>query len=72
MPEVKEHGLGWADPAKVEAMVQTVVEYAAGDKAEVPNPATLFTNQFAGTVKLDAADLARAEASVAPYRKFLV
>ena len=72
VPEVKEHGLGWADPAKVEAMVQTVVKYAAGDKAEVPNPATLFTNQFAGTVKLDAADLARAEASVAPYRKFLV
>ena len=72
VPEVKEHGLGWADPAKVEAMVQTVVKYAAGDKAEVPNPATLFTNQFAGTVKLDAADSARAEASVAPYRKFLV
>jgi len=72
VPEVKEHGLGWADPVKVGAMITTVVKYAAGDKAKAPDPATLFTNQFVGTVKLSPEDLARAEASAAPYRKFLV
>ena len=72
VPEVEQHGFGYADPAKVGAMVTTVVKYAAGDKAQMPDPATLFTNQFAGTVKLGVAERARAEASAAPYRKFLV
>ena len=72
VPEVKEHGFGYADPAKVAAMVETVVKYAAGDKATLPDPATLFTNRFAGTVKITPAELATAEASAAPYQKYLV
>ena len=72
VPEVREHGLGWADPAKVAAMIATVVQYAAGDKAEQPDPAALFTNRFTGGVMLGADDLARAEAAAAPYRKYLV
>ena len=72
VPEVKEHGFGYADPAKVAGMIETVVKYAAGDKAILPDPATLFTNRFAGTVKLTPAELATAEANAAPYRKYLV
>ena len=70
--EVKEHGFGWADPAKVSSMIATVVRYAVGDKAQPPDPATLFTNEFVGSITLSPDELARAEASAAPYRKFLV
>ena len=72
VPEVREHGFGYADPAKVTAMTETVVKYAVGDKAVVPDAGTLFTNRFAGTVKMSLAEFAAAEPSVAPYRKYLV
>lgn len=72
VPEVKEHGFGYADPARVAAMTDLVLRYAAGDKAAKPDPAALFTNRFAGTVKLSAAELAKAEANAAPYAKYLV
>ena len=72
VPEVRNHGFGFADPAKVASMTETVVRYAGGDKAAVPDASALFTNRFAGTVKMSAAELAAAEASVAPFRKYLV
>ncbi len=71
-PEVRDHGFGFADPAKVAAMTETVVKYAGGDKAAVPDASALFTNRFVGTVKMSATELAAAEASVAPFRKYLV
>jgi NitT/TauT family transport system substrate-binding protein len=72
VPEVKDNGFGYADPAKVAAMTDLVVQYAAGDKAVKPDPATLFTNRFAGSVKLSAAELATAESAAAPYRKYVI
>ena len=72
VPEVKDNGFGYADPAKVADMTDIVFRYAAGDKAAKPDPAVLFTNKFAGTVKLSAAELATAEKSIAPYRKYVV
>ncbi len=72
VPEVKENGFGFADPAKVAAMTDLVVRYAVGDKAEKPDAAKLFTNAFVGGVKLDSAGLAAAEAGAAPFRKYVV
>ena len=72
VPEVKEHGFGYADPGKVATMTDTVLRYAGGDNAVRPDPAALFTNRFAGTVALSAAELAVAEGSAAPFRKYLV
>ena len=72
VPEVRDHGFGYADPAKVVAMTETVVKYGAGDKAVLPDAATLFTNQFAGKVTMSAAEFAAADGSVAPFRKYLV
>jgi NitT/TauT family transport system substrate-binding protein len=72
VPEVKDNGFGYADPAKVATMTDVVVRYGAGDKATRPDPAALFTNRFAGTVKLEAKDLAAAEAGAAPYRKYVI
>lgn len=72
VPEVKEHGFGWADPAKVKTMSELVVKYAAGDGAVAPDLDALFTNRFAGKVKLSAAELAAAEKAAQPYRRYLV
>jgi NitT/TauT family transport system substrate-binding protein len=72
VPEVKEHGFGYADPKKVATMADLVVQYAAGDKAQKPDTAALFTNAFAGTVKLGPEDAKAAEAAAAPYRKYVV
>lgn len=72
VPEVKENGFGYADPKKVSTMADLVVQYAAGDKAQKPDTASLFTNRFAGTVKLGADEAKAAEAAAAPYRKYVV
>jgi NitT/TauT family transport system substrate-binding protein len=71
VPEVKENGFGWADPKKISAMTELVVKYAAGEGATAPDTAALFTNKFAGKLKLSPAELATAEKSAAEYRKYV-
>lgn len=48
--EVRENGLGWHDPAKVEHTLQTVNTFLKLSKA--PATDAIFTNDFAGNVKL--------------------
>jgi ABC-type nitrate/sulfonate/bicarbonate transport system substrate-binding protein len=71
VPELKDHGFGWADPAKVRAMAETVVQYSTKPGTAVPDLGQLFTNDFAGHLALDAAGLAKAEAAAQPYRRYL-
>mgnify|MGYP001120080772 CR=1 FL=1 len=71
VPEVKQNGFGWADPAKVATMADLVLKYAAGEGAVKPDVGTLFTNDFVGKLKLSAEDLAKAEKHAAPYRKYV-
>jgi NitT/TauT family transport system substrate-binding protein len=71
VPEVKEHGFGYADPAKVATMADLVVKYAAGDGATKPDVGALFTNRFVGNVTLSADELAAAEKNVAAFRKYV-
>jgi ABC-type nitrate/sulfonate/bicarbonate transport system substrate-binding protein len=71
VPEVKQHGIGYADPAKVATMADMVVKYAAGEGAVKPDVGALFTNAFAGKIKLTAAELETAEKSAAAFRKYV-
>jgi NitT/TauT family transport system substrate-binding protein len=71
VPEVKDKGLGYADPQKVATMADLVVKYAAGEGASRPDVGSLFTNAFAGKIRLTAAELAAAEQSAAAYRKYV-
>jgi ABC-type nitrate/sulfonate/bicarbonate transport system substrate-binding protein len=71
VPEVKQHGIGYADPAKVATMADLVVKYAAGEGAVKPDVGALFTNAFAGKIKLTAAELETAEKSAAAFRKYV-
>jgi hypothetical protein len=69
--EVKQNGFGWADPAKVAMMADLVMKYAAGEGAVKPDVGTLFTNDFIGKLKLTPEELAAAEKSAAPFRKYV-
>jgi ABC-type nitrate/sulfonate/bicarbonate transport system substrate-binding protein len=71
VPEVKQHGIGYADPAKVATMADLVVKYAAGEGAVKPDVGALFTNAFAGKIKLTVAELETAEKSAAAFRKYV-
>ncbi len=71
VPEVKQHGFGYADPAKVTTMADLVVKYAAGDGATKPDVGALFTNRFVGKVTLSADELAAAEKGAAVFRKYV-
>lgn len=71
VPEVLQNGLGWADPAKVKAQSELILQYAAGQGAKMPDLAQLFTNQFVGKIKFTDAELAKARKSVEPFRKYV-
>ena len=71
VPEVTGNGLGWADPAKMKAQADTVIEFAAGQGAKLPEMSALFTNAFVGKVRLSEAQLTRAQKMVEPYRKYV-
>ena len=65
VPEVEKNGLGWMDPEVVKRTRETVVTYMGAK--DVPPAERLFTNAFAGKVKLTAAEWASVRASVARY-----
>jgi NitT/TauT family transport system substrate-binding protein len=65
--EAMEKGVGYADPAVYAKMTDLIFETsgAAGDKK--PDPATLFTNDYVGKLKLSDAEWAKVKASSARY-----
>ncbi len=71
VPEVKSNGFGWADPKKVAGMAALVLKYGVGEGASAPNLDALFTNRFAGKLKLSEAEWAKAEADAAEFAKYM-
>ena len=51
-------------------MAEQVVTYATKEGTKVPDTDKLFTNDFV-TMKLDAAQLAKAEATAQPFMSYL-
>ncbi|MBR0680365.1 ABC transporter substrate-binding protein [Roseomonas eburnea] len=70
-PEAQTHSLGYTDMAKAAEMVEMVMEFGAPRDARKPDVATLFSNDFAGTVKLTAAEWAQVRQNVASYAAIL-
>ena len=50
--EVRQHGLGWVDPAKIAELNDLVATYLAAKDAPKPDVSLLYTNKFAGKLKL--------------------
>ena len=65
VPEVEKNGLGWADPEMIKRTSETVVTYMGA--TNVPPAEQLFTNAFAGKVKLTPAQWATVRDSVKRY-----
>jgi len=65
--EAMEKGVGYSDPAVYAKMTDLIFETsgAAGDKK--PDPASLFTNDYVGKLKLTDAEWAKVKASSAKY-----
>jgi NitT/TauT family transport system substrate-binding protein len=64
-PYLEQNGLGYMENKLVAATQDKIVKYL-GVKAE-QDPSTLYTNQFAGRVKLTAAEWKRVQESVKEY-----
>jgi ABC-type nitrate/sulfonate/bicarbonate transport system substrate-binding protein len=65
--ESMEHGIGYADPAAYVKMTDLIMAAAssAGDKK--PDPASLYSNDFVGKLKLTDAEWAQVKASSSKY-----
>jgi len=70
-PEPREHGLGWSDPVAYSEVTDLVMEYLASPGMQRPEPASLFTNRFAGKIKLDGSEWARIHERVSEFDKYL-
>jgi ABC-type sugar transport system ATPase subunit len=70
-PEPREHGLGWSDPVAYSKVTDLVMEYLASPGMQRPGPASLFTNRFAGKIKLDGPEWARIHERVSEFDKYL-
>ncbi|MBI3075601.1 MAG: ABC transporter substrate-binding protein [Deltaproteobacteria bacterium] len=65
VPEVERNGLGWMDPEMVKVTVENVVRYMG--LKEAPPLEKIYTNQFAGTIKLTPAQWRQVQQNVARY-----
>ena len=64
-PAVEKHGLGWMDEADQTNTRDVVIKYMNAEG--VPPIGKLFTNRFAGNIKLAAAEWAKAKELAAPF-----
>ena len=65
--EAQSHSIGYTDMAKAAEMVDLVMEFGAPKDAKKPSTNELFTNEFAGTVKLTEAQWGQVKKNVAEY-----
>ncbi len=68
---LQEHGVGYAVPKDYEDMTDLVMKYVADKEDKTPAQSALFTNDFAGTLKLTQSEWDKAMANAEPYRHFL-
>jgi NitT/TauT family transport system substrate-binding protein len=70
-PEAREHGLGWSNAASYAETTDLVMQYLNSPGMQRPQTDALFTNRFAGKIKLTEADWAGVRQRVAEFDKYL-
>jgi ABC-type nitrate/sulfonate/bicarbonate transport system substrate-binding protein len=68
--EVRQNGLGWVDPAKISELNDLVATYLAPKDAAKPDVSLLYTNRFAGKLKLTPEQWADAMKRREEFAKF--
>ena len=64
-PAVERNGLGWMSAADQTKTRDVVIKYM--NAKDVPPTGKLFTNKFAGAIKLSAAEWAKAKSNSAKF-----
>jgi ABC-type nitrate/sulfonate/bicarbonate transport system substrate-binding protein len=70
-PDPHLNGLAWADLDKIKSMAELIMQYQAAPHAKAPDLARIFTNRFAGHVRLSDAEWQAAEESTKEISKLL-
>jgi ABC-type nitrate/sulfonate/bicarbonate transport system substrate-binding protein len=70
-PALKEHGIGYAVPEDYAGMTDLTMKYVAEKTDKRPDQKTLFTNDFAGKLKLTDAEWTKAMENAKPFRQYL-
>ncbi|WP_428486487.1 ABC transporter substrate-binding protein [Rhodopila sp.] len=70
-PEAKQHGLGYADPATLAAMVDLVMQSVATPGMQRPTVESWYAPGFGGKVTLSAAQWSAVDARVTEFGKLL-
>ena len=70
-PELRDHGLGWADMASLNKQTDLVMKFGAPPTAKRPDVGAIFTNEFAGRLKLTAQEDASVRKTAAEFARHL-
>jgi NitT/TauT family transport system substrate-binding protein len=68
---LQEHGVGYAAPSDYQAMTDLVMTYVADKTDKAPAQGALFSNDYAGKIKLTQAEWDKAMENAKPYRQYL-
>jgi NitT/TauT family transport system substrate-binding protein len=71
VPEIRDHGIGWADFESLKTQIDLVMKYAVAPDAKRPNVATIFSNAMAGKFKLTNAEWEVARKSASEFAPLL-
>jgi NitT/TauT family transport system substrate-binding protein len=69
-PPAKQYGIGRSEADDYATMTDMVMRYLGAPGDTKPDPASLFTNEFVGDVKLSPEEWAKADANVKEYRDY--
>lgn len=70
-PELRDHGLGWADMASLNSQTDLIMKFGAPPTAKRPDVNAIFTNEMAGKVKLSAQENESARKTSAEFARHL-
>ena len=70
-PDARKNGLGWMNPSVINDHIDLVMKYLADKDDKTPKPEEIFTNQFAGSVKIADNEWDKVAASFDKYKKYL-
>jgi ABC-type nitrate/sulfonate/bicarbonate transport system substrate-binding protein len=68
---IKTNGMGYLEPKDYETMTDLVMKYIARDTDKRPNVPDMFTNRYAGQIKLSDAEWAQMQKNAAEFRTYV-
>lgn len=71
VPEQMEQSIGYSDPAKYKLMNDTIFESASAGSDKKPDPTSLMTNEFVGSVKMTADEWAEVKKRFGTYAAYV-